>query len=393
MTEEGYEVEMAIPFSSLRFTDGAGAKTWGIDALRVRPRDQRTRIGLNPLPRGRNCYLCHASKLRGFAGVSPGRNLEIAPTVTANDTAVRSGGGERFVEDDEQEAGVTVRWGVTPGTTLSGTVNPDFSQVEADAAQLAVNTQFALFFPEKRPFFLEGGDLFDTRINAVYTRTIADPAWGLKLAGKQGKSGYGVIVAEDERTNLVIPGSQGSSFASLEQDNLSSVVRYRRDLSGEGSALGGIVTSRSGDGYHNHLAGMDALFRWNGGDALRLELLGSDTTYPEEIRGIAGQDGPEAIQGTPPGSPSSASGRAGWRWASTTTCRRTSGPTWGSSRRRATGPASAWRRSTGTARRTDAGGTGSPPVPRPPGPTIRTGSRCRTRSPRTSRSAVRASRS
>jgi hypothetical protein len=297
VTETGYEVEMAIPFSSLRFTEGSGPKTWGIDALRVWPRDQRTRIGLNALPRGRNCYLCHASKLRGFAGVSPGRNLEITPTVTANDTAFRSGGGERFTGNDEQEAGITAHWGITPGTTLSGTVNPDFSQVEADAAQLDVNNQFALFFPEKRPFFLEGGDLFETRINAVYTRTIADPAWGGKVTGKQGRSAYGAIVAQDDRTNLVIPGSQGSRFASLELDNLSSVVRYRRDLASEGSAIGGVVTSRSGDGYHNHLAGVDSLIRWNGGDAFRFELLGSDTTYPEEIRGIAGQDDGDSIQG------------------------------------------------------------------------------------------------
>ena len=297
VTETGYEVEMAIPFSSLRFAQGEGAKTWGIDALRVWPRDQRTRIGLNPLPRGRNCYLCHASKLRGFAGVSPGKNLEIVPTLTANDRAFRSGGGERFDGSDDQELGVTAHWGVTPGTTLSGTVNPDFSQIEADAAQLAVNTQFALFYPEKRPFFLEGADLFDTRINAVYTRTIADPAWGAKVTGKSGKSAYGAIVAEDERTNLLIPGSQGSQLLSLDRENTSSILRYRRDLSGEGSAIGGLLTSRSGSGYHNHLGGLDALFRWNGGDAFRFELLGSDTEYPEAIRDRAGQGERGGLQG------------------------------------------------------------------------------------------------
>ena len=288
VTQTGYEVEMAIPFSSLRFPRTAGAQTWGIDAVRIWPRDQRRRIGLNELPRGSNCYLCSGSKLEGFAGITPGRNLELAPTLTATDSAARSGAGERFTGSDEQELGLTARWGVTPATTLGAALNPDFSQVEADAAQLAVNTQFALFFPEKRPFFLEGADLFDTRIGAVYTRNVADPDWGVKLTGKSGKSAYGVIAARDTRTNLLIPGSQFSQLAFLEEENTSAVLRYRRDLAGS-SALGGLVTSREGNGYRNRLAGLDGLFRWGEGDAFRVELLGSETVYPETIRARHGQ--------------------------------------------------------------------------------------------------------
>ncbi len=288
LTAEGYEIEMAIPFSSLRFARGTGPKTWGIDALRVRPRDQRVRIGLNALPRGRNCYLCYASKLRGFEGITPGRNVELDPTLTANDVATRPDASVPFTTRDDQQLGLTARWGVTPGTTLSGAINPDFSQVEADAAQLSVNTQFALFFPEKRPFFLEGADIFDTKITAVYTRTIADPDWGIKLTGKSGKSAYGAIVAQDSRTNLLIPGSQGSRLGELASPNTSSIVRYRRDLSGS-SSVGALVTSREGDGYHNHVLGADALFRWHEGDAFRIEVLGSDTAYPEAVQESLGQ--------------------------------------------------------------------------------------------------------
>ena len=296
VTDAGYEVEMAIPFSSLRFPRTSGPQTWGIDALRIWPRDQRRRIGLNELPRGRNCYLCSGSKLNGFSGITPGRNLELAPTVTATDLAVRGGAGEPFAESDEQELGLTARWGVTPATTLGAALNPDFSQVEADAAQLSVNTQFALFFPEKRPFFLEGADFFDTKIGAVYTRNVADPDWGVKVTGKSGKSAYGAIVARDTRTNLLIPGSQFSQLAFLEEENTSTVLRYRRDLSGS-SALGGLVTSREGDGYHNRLVGLDGLFRWGEGDAFRVEVLGSETVYPEAVRAANGQpDG--SLEGT-----------------------------------------------------------------------------------------------
>jgi len=288
LTGEGYEVEMAIPFSSLRFARGSGPKTWGIDSVRIWPRDQRVRIGLNALPRGRNCYLCYTAKLHGFEGITPGRNIELDPTLTADDVARRPDGSVPFATRDDQELGLTARWGLTPGTTLSGALNPDFSQVEADAAQLEVNTQFALFYPEKRPFFLEGADLFDTKLTAVYTRTIADPDWGIKLTGKSGKSAYGAIVAQDARTNLLIPGSQGSRLGELHRENTSSIFRYRRDFSGS-SAVGALVTSREGDGYHNHVAGADALFRWHEGDAFRIEVLGSDTAYPVEVQESLGQ--------------------------------------------------------------------------------------------------------
>ena len=110
----------------------------------------------------------------------------------------------------EVEPGLTARWGITPNLTLNAALNPDFSQVEADVGQLDINTQFALFFPEKRPFFLEGADFFQTPIQAVYTRTVADPDWGIKLTGKEGKSAIGVFVARDDLTNLIIPGSQSS---------------------------------------------------------------------------------------------------------------------------------------------------------------------------------------
>jgi len=289
LTATGYEVEMAIPFSSLRFKPRDGAQTWGIDALRVWPRDQRRRIGLNALPRGRNCYLCNESKLTGFSGITPGRNIELDPTLTANDTRSRGDSTEDWSKDQDVDPGITGRWGITPGMTLNATVNPDFSQVEADSAQLAVNTQFALFFPEKRPFFLEGADLFETRINAIYTRNIADPSWGIKLTGKEGKNAFGVIVARDTRTNLLIPASQFSRLRFLEEANTSTVLRYRRDLAGSGSAMGGLFTSREGDDYHNRVLGFDSLYRWGEGEAVRIEVLGSDTLDPAPLAASLGR--------------------------------------------------------------------------------------------------------
>ncbi len=290
VTETGYVVEFAIPFSSLRFPRAEGVQTWGIDAVRIHPRDQRRRIGLFPQKRGSNCYLCQAAKLQGIEGVTPGRNLEFAPTVTAHRTDRREAfpGGPVAEGDVESDVGLTAKWGITPNMTFTGAYNPDFSQVEADAAQLDVNTQFALFFPEKRPFFLEAADLFDTRIQAVHSRNIADPEWGLKLTGKEGKNAVGVVVAEDRISNILLPGAQGSALAFLDEPNTSSILRYRRDLAGS-STIGVLFTGREGDSYHNRVAGVDALFRWKGTEAVRIELLGSQTEYPHELAGEFGQ--------------------------------------------------------------------------------------------------------
>lgn len=282
LTDTGYEVEMAIPYSSLRFPKSHSEQTWGIDALRIYPRDQRYRIGLNALPRGRNCYLCNASKLEGFDGLKPGRNMEISPTLTGQNLDSRNGPGESFDREGKLDPGLTVTWGMTPGVTLNGTLNPDFSQVEADAAQLTVNQAFAIFYPEKRPFFLEGADIFDTKIQAIYSRDIADPNWGIKTSGKEGKSAFGAIVSQDAQTNFLFPGNQFSRLGTLEQDNLSSIFRYRYDL-GSGSTIGGLITSREGEDYYNRVVGVDSLIR-SGNEAARIELLASRTSYPDSIR-------------------------------------------------------------------------------------------------------------
>lgn len=288
--EFGYTIEMRIPFSSLRFPASDNGMTWGIDAVRMYPRDQRYRIGLEPLDRNNICYLCQASKLTGFRGIKPARSIEIDPTLISSVSGARTDfpGGSMESGDPSTEPGVTARWGMTPNMILNGTVNPDFSQVEADAAQLDVNTQFALFYPEKRPFFLEGGDIFETRFNAMYSRNIADPSWGMKLTGKAGKDAVGLIVARDQQTNFMIPSSQATELASLGESNLSTMLRYRRDLFG--STTGGFFyTGREGDGFHNRLLGGDVLFRWKETEAARVELLGSQTKYPGSIGTEYGQ--------------------------------------------------------------------------------------------------------
>jgi hypothetical protein len=184
--------------------------------------------------------------------------------------------------DAEIEPGVSARWGISPAITMNATINPDFSQIEADAAQLAENERFALFFAEKRPFFLEGVDFFATPINAVFTRTVVDPAWGLKVTGKEGKNAGGIFLTQDEVNSLVIPSNQGSRPAFLEERVTAAVARYRRDIGGS-STLGVLYAGRQGDDYHNHVAGLDGFLRLSDADEIRAQYLRSDTQYPVSV--------------------------------------------------------------------------------------------------------------
>ena len=295
LTDFGYVVEMAIPFSSLRFPPQSGPQTWGFEGIRLYPRANHHTFRSEPRDRDRSCAVCQFSKMTGFEGISPGKNLEINPTLTGNRTDSRPSLGASDFESGsvEEDLGLTVRWGFTPGLTLDATINPDFSQIEADSAQLEVNNQFALFFPERRPFFLEGVDFFETPFNVVHTRQIADPDYGVKLTGKQGKNAMGVFYAQDEATNLVLPGSQGSRTTQLAgEGNQATVVRYRRDIGGQ-SAVGMLVTDRQGDdgAYMNRVIGVDGLFRVTGSDTFRVQALESETRYPTELARDFGQPG------------------------------------------------------------------------------------------------------
>ncbi len=284
LTEYGYEVEMAIPFNQIRFQSTAGDQTWGFDAIRSYPRGDRHHIGLFPRDRGNNSYLSQTVKLIGMSEVSPGKNLEIIPTLTASRTDQRDAlpNGELEEVDSGADIGVSVRWGITPNISLNGALNPDFSQVEADAVQLDINETFTLFFAETRPFFLEGADYFNTGLNLVHTRTIGDPSSAAKLTGKEGPHTFGIFSAVDEKTSMVFPGPEGSSSANFTDDNTASVARYRYDF-GSSSTIGGTLTDRRGGGYYNQVISADTVYKITSADTIDFSVAVSRTEYSEEM--------------------------------------------------------------------------------------------------------------
>jgi len=284
ITDAGYIVEMEIPLNQLRFPHIDGKQTWGFDLLRFYPRDKRYRFSNNSQDRDRNCYLCQFNKIEGLENVTPSTDLEIVPTITGSKTDSSDDPGLEPMQsgDTETEAGVSIRWGITPDMTANLAINPDFSQVEADVAQLDVNNQFALFFPETRPFFLEGADYFSTPIDAVFTRTVADPDVGAKLTGKRGNHTYGVFAARDAITNLLLPGAFGSDSTSLDQDNTTFVGRYNRSF-GDASSVGALLTTRDGDDYKNTVGGFDVRWKISDQHSVRAQYLQSDTEYPDDV--------------------------------------------------------------------------------------------------------------
>jgi hypothetical protein len=290
--ERGYTIEIAIPFSSLQFQRTAGPQVWGLDVSRWYPRSQRHRLGLVRLDRSNNSYQSQFLKIRGFAGIKPGKRIEAVPTLTGLNTDARQElpDGDFANATRRLDPGLTVKWGVTANLTINGTVNPDFSQVEADSRQLDINQPFALFYREKRPFFTEGADFFSSPFNVIYTRTLRDPRWGVKLAGKEGSNSFGAFFVQDDLTNLIFPGSQGSQSISLDALSSALVLRYKRDL-GSRYTLGALFTGRSGDdpedpgggGYFNRVYGFDGEARFTRRDKVSFQFLGSSTRYPDAV--------------------------------------------------------------------------------------------------------------
>jgi len=291
ITEFGWVAEISIPFNQLRFPQTDNIQTWGLSAERSYPRNVRHRMTSHKRKRDINCILCQFNKVTGFQGMKTGLNMEIDPTLTANRTDTRSDFPSGGIETGKIKAdpGISMRWGITPNLILNAAINPDFSQVEADVRELEVNRRFAIRYPEKRPFFLEGADFFLTPIEAVFTRTVADPDVGLKFTGKIGKNAIGFFSTYDQINNLIFPSNLGSVSTSVEQNIAGGVFRFRRDV-GQGSSVGVLYTGRIGDDYFNHAAGLDGFFRLSRAKTLSFQYLHSETEYSSEIATLFDQD-------------------------------------------------------------------------------------------------------
>ncbi|MCP1728356.1 hypothetical protein J2T60_002356 [Natronospira proteinivora] len=276
LTEDGYEVEIAIPFSSLRFPASQDPMTWGLDLVRFYPRDYSRRFALSPLARGQDCYLCQVQQVRGFADTRSGRSLELTPELSLGQRTFPAESGTGMSREQDSNLGLTAQWAITPGLTLTGTVNPDFSQVAADPLELDVNEPFGVQREERRPFFQESADVFQTPMESVQTRNLIEPSAGLKLAGQLGAQATGLFHVRDRQLNLIRPGPESADFLRLDQASESTAFRLRRDVLAD-SGVGMLATHRSAEDYENTVLSVDGQLRPSRRDTLRYQWARSET--------------------------------------------------------------------------------------------------------------------
>ena len=266
ITDEGWFVEIKIPYVSLRFNK-VPVQDWGIQVAREVKR-KRFKQSWAPLTQNVSSTLAQSGRLVQLQDLQSRRLVEFKPEATARRTGQAIDG--LFQRENVQpDLGVNARIGITQNLVLDLAVNPDFSQVEADANRITVNERFALFFPERRSFFLEGSEIFRTPRNLVHTRQIADPSGGAKLSGKIGAFSVGYLGAVDRAPTTLLGGDNVAYF---------NLFRIRRDV-GMGSNVGLLYTDRtvSRSGGFNRVFSGDARFLFLGRYTLTTQVAGSWT--------------------------------------------------------------------------------------------------------------------
>ncbi|MDX6696598.1 MAG: hypothetical protein QOF02_4201 [Blastocatellia bacterium] len=306
VNEQGYIVEIAIPFKSLRYEAGKG-KLWGAHFFRRIKRFNNELDSWMPFSRSISNDLSQAGHLTGLEGISTERTIELIPSLTLSETARRVGsfspapgvidGGRIVNEPLKFDPGLTGKFGISPNVTLDFTLNPDFAQVEADQLVVTTNQRFPIFFEEKRPFFLEGIDIFRTNLLPVHTRAIVDPDAAVKLTGKKGRDTFGIMLASDNGPGNLSADDRGRLNACREQqafdiqfnrspnicrnDNIIDknayigVLRLKHDVGKSDSTIGMLATTYNFIEKHNQLGGFDGRFRINKQTVFDFQALGT----------------------------------------------------------------------------------------------------------------------
>ena len=280
--EDRYEVELVIPFSSLRYSL-APIQTWRIDFGRgyTLVDDIRRNVYWTSRIDGIECQTCQLALLKDIQPPKQQRgDIEFIPSVVA-------GVSDDFTTDtstSSDEASLFMKFPVSSVDLLEIALNPDFSQIESDDIQNDVNTVNALYFQEKRPFFSQGAELFQFSaqrgyINLFYSRTINDPSIAAKYTGKIGQTSYGVISARDESSPLLLPFEENSTVVTMGKST-SNIIRAKRMIGGNGGSIGAILTNRIFDNAGDMTtAGLD--FHLHPGSNIHITLHGTASIHNE----------------------------------------------------------------------------------------------------------------
>jgi len=261
VTEFGYEVEVRIPFKSLKY-QAVPDQSWRLNVVR-QVQHSKFEDTWAPAKRGALSFLAQSGRLDGLTDLRRGLVLDVNPELTqrvSQQHATPGDLGSRWTTSRaDPEPGGNVRWGMTNNLTLNATVNPDFSQIESDAGQVTFDPRSAIFFPEKRPFFLDGMEGFSTPNNLVYTRSIQQPVFATKLTGKVGGTTLALLSAADDR---VYSRAYNPLAGDRGQNPVFNIARLQRDIGGQ-SRVGVTYTDKFDKGYRSHLIDVDGRLLWN----------------------------------------------------------------------------------------------------------------------------------
>jgi len=281
ITDEGYQVEMAIPFSSLSFPDKE-VQEWKVGFYRSLPREKRSQIVWGGFDRTNPCFLCQMGTLKGIQGITQRGNFEFLPAIVGSQISELDQNNTLQKGTALGQASLGIKYSLSSDRVIELTINPDYSQVEADEEQVDVNTTFALFFPEKRPFFNAGNDLIDTWINAIYTRSINNPIASGRMINRGQKNSWYLLSAIDENSPYTIPGEE-QSFSLSGGRSISNIFRFRRTLE-EASFFGILATDRrmiDNDGSGS-VVGFDTRYKFNKTYQVEFQTLFSHTKEPHD---------------------------------------------------------------------------------------------------------------
>jgi len=270
LTDFGYVVWIAIPFKSLRFPPESGPRTWGVAFMRGIPVKSENAFWPG-ITRRLTSFTSQFADLRGLDGVSPGRNIRLIPYGTFTGARFLDRDAAAYDTEKDGRAGIDAKIVARDSLAFDFTLNPDFSQVESDEPQVTINQRFEVFFPEKRPFFLENAGYFQTPVNLFFSRRIRDPQVGARMTGKIGAWAVGALTLDDRGPGDTVPETD-----PLHGDRtFNGVVRLRREFGG--SSVGALVTSRDFGPSFNRVASADSRLRLNAQWFLQGQAAVSDT--------------------------------------------------------------------------------------------------------------------
>ena len=253
INDTGYTAVMAIPFKSLHFPN-RDIQNWSIEFYRNYPRTIRYQLVWTRIDTNNPCLLCQTGSMIGIQGIKNHNTVELLPYAIGSQTGSISNSddpGSGFNNNPAKiRTGGSISYSPNSSLSMNAVINPDFSQVETDATQISVNNTFAIFYPEKRPFFMEGSSLYDTDLNLFYSRMISYPLLAGKAVEKSGNLSFVYLTAYDRNSNFIIPGREGDSFVNTNLRAYTNLIRPKYAL-GSDSYIGGLLTTRNIDQAHN----------------------------------------------------------------------------------------------------------------------------------------------